>query len=101
MASDVEVLIVGAGPAGAALAQLLATRGIEVLLLERQSDFAREFRGEVLMPSGIEAFGQMGLGEAFDALPQARLITFQFAAHLVMLEAAERFNQAVLDFLAE
>jgi pimeloyl-ACP methyl ester carboxylesterase len=39
--------------------------------------------------------------ELADALPNARLVTFQFAAHLVMLEAAERFNEAVLDFLAE
>jgi len=37
---------VGAGPAGAALAYLLARRGIDVTLLERQTDFAREFRGE-------------------------------------------------------
>jgi 2-polyprenyl-6-methoxyphenol hydroxylase-like FAD-dependent oxidoreductase len=56
-----DVVIVGAGPAGAALAHLLASRGIEVALLERQLDFAREFRGEVLMPSGIEALEQVGL----------------------------------------
>jgi pimeloyl-ACP methyl ester carboxylesterase len=36
-----------------------------------------------------------------DELPNARLVTFQFAAHMVMLEAAERFNETVLDFLAE
>ncbi len=35
-----HVLIVGAGPAGAGLAHLLAHRGIQVTLLERQSDFA-------------------------------------------------------------
>ncbi len=67
-----DVVIVGAGPAGAALAYLLSRRGIGVTLLERQSDFARELRGEVLMPSGIDAFEQMGLGEAFRALPMAR-----------------------------
>jgi len=64
-----HVVIVGAGPAGAALAYLLARRGVEVTLIERQTDFAREFRGEVLMPSGIDAFAQMGLRAAFDALP--------------------------------
>ena len=36
-----------------------------------------------------------------DALPNARLVTFQFAAHLVMMEAAQAFNQTVLDFVAE
>ncbi len=55
------MVIVGAGPAGASLAYLLAGRGVEVTLLERRRDFAREFRGEVFMPSGVEALAQMGL----------------------------------------
>jgi 2-polyprenyl-6-methoxyphenol hydroxylase-like FAD-dependent oxidoreductase len=67
-----EVVIVGAGPAGAALAYLLGRRGIAVALLERHVDFAREFRGEGVMPSGVDAFVQMGLGPALDALPQSR-----------------------------
>ncbi len=54
---------------GAALAYLLARRGTRVTLLERQVDFAREFRGEVLMPTGIEVFAQMGLSKALDAVP--------------------------------
>jgi 2-polyprenyl-6-methoxyphenol hydroxylase-like FAD-dependent oxidoreductase len=66
-----HVLVVGAGPAGAALAYLLARRGVEVSLLERQRDFAREFRGEFLMPSGIEALDQMGLGALLRSLPHA------------------------------
>ena len=65
-----HVVIIGAGPAGAALSYLLARRGVEVTLVERHSDFAREFRGEVLQPSGIEAFEQMGLLPALNALPQ-------------------------------
>ena len=62
--------VLGAGPAGASLAYLLARAGAQVTLLERQTDFAREFRGEVLMPSGLDAIRQMGLGAALDALPQ-------------------------------
>ena len=61
-----NVVVVGAGPAGASIAYLLANRGIDVTLVERRRDFAREFRGEILMPSGIEALQQMGLGEALD-----------------------------------
>lgn len=64
-----HVVIVGAGPAGASLAFLLARRGIEVTLVERRRDFAREFRGEVLTPSGVEAFAQMGLRSALSELP--------------------------------
>lgn len=68
-----HVLIVGAGPAGAGLAYLLARRGIEVTLLERQHDFARAFRGEFLMPSGIHALEEMGLAEPLAAVPSHRL----------------------------
>ncbi len=84
-----HVIVVGAGPAGASLAFVLADRGIEVTLVERQRDFAREFRGEVLLPSGVEALEQMGLGEAFRAAPRAPLD--QVAVYLnreVVLELA-------------
>jgi len=68
-----HVAVVGAGPAGAALAFLFARRGISVTLVERQSDFAREFRGEGLMPGGVEALQQMGLAAELESLPQARI----------------------------
>jgi len=61
-----EVVIVGAGPAGMALAYLLARRGVGVTVLETHHDFARVFRGEGLQRSGIDAFRQMGLGEQFE-----------------------------------
>ena len=63
------ILIIGAGPAGASLAYVLASRGIAVTLIERQRDFAREFRGEALMPSGVAALAEMGLGDLLDAVP--------------------------------
>ena len=65
-----HVAISGAGPAGAALAHALARCGNQVTLVERQRDFSREFRGEVLMPSGMDVLHQLGLGEAFAAVPQ-------------------------------
>ena len=64
-----HVIVVGAGPGGAVLSLLLARAGVRITLLERHTDFSREFRGEVLMPSGLEPFEQMGLWGEFDALP--------------------------------
>ncbi len=68
-----RVVIAGAGPAGAVLAYLLARRGVEVVLLERHTDFAREFRGEVLQPGGLEPFRQMGLWKQLEAVPHTTL----------------------------
>ena len=64
-----DVVVVGAGPAGATLAGLLAHRGIKVTLLERRQDFAREFRGEILMPSGMAALQDMGIAHLIDKIP--------------------------------
>ena len=61
-----HVIIVGAGPGGAVLGFLLARSGVRTTLLERRTDFSREFRGEVLMPGGLEPFNQMGLWRQLD-----------------------------------
>ncbi len=72
-----DAIVVGAGPAGALLAYMLASRGVPVTLLERQTDFSREFRGEILMPSGIAAMHEAGLRPQFDALPNLPIGTAQ------------------------
>ncbi len=56
----VDVAIIGGGPGGATLANILASRGISTALVERQKDFSKEFRGEGLMPSGNEVLEQIG-----------------------------------------
>lgn len=66
-----QAVVVGGGPAGALLSYILAKYGVEVLLIERQSDFAREFRGEGLSPSGQAMFREAGLWNAFDAVPHS------------------------------
>ncbi|MGV0105950.1 hypothetical protein NSTCB13_04724 [Nostoc sp. DSM 114160] len=55
-----QIVIVGAGPTGVTLALLLVKRGIAVTLIEAAKDFHRVFRGEGLMPSGLDALEQMG-----------------------------------------
>ena len=72
-----HVIIAGAGPAGALLAYLMARRGIGVTLIERQTDFSREFRGEAMMPSGIDAIRQAGLGSQFDSVPHFDIRTIE------------------------
>ncbi|MBW4463910.1 MAG: FAD-dependent monooxygenase [Pegethrix bostrychoides GSE-TBD4-15B] len=64
-----KTVIVGAGPTGAALAYLLARQGLEVTLIEAAPDFERLFRGEGLMPSGLDALVQMDLQSLLDQIP--------------------------------
>jgi 2-polyprenyl-6-methoxyphenol hydroxylase-like FAD-dependent oxidoreductase len=72
-----NAIVVGAGPAGALLAYLLAERGVGVTLLERQTDFTREFRGELLMPSGLAALHEAGLRQQLDASPNIPIGTVE------------------------
>ncbi|WP_165977792.1 FAD-dependent monooxygenase [Nonomuraea diastatica] len=64
-----EVVVVGAGPAGATLAMLLARHGVRTRLLERETSSDGVFRGEGLMPLGLDALGQMGLGPLLAEIP--------------------------------
>ena len=66
-------MVAGAGPAGAATALLLARCGVGVTLVERERTFERVFRGEGLMPLGIDALFEMGLGGVLEAAP-ARMV---------------------------
>jgi 2-polyprenyl-6-methoxyphenol hydroxylase-like FAD-dependent oxidoreductase len=68
-----RIVVVGAGPAGASIAMLLARTGAEVVLLERETRFDRVFRGEGLMPLGLAVLHQMGFRERLRTLPGASL----------------------------
>ncbi|MEO8137932.1 MAG: FAD-dependent oxidoreductase, partial [Betaproteobacteria bacterium] len=70
MADDVvpcEVLIVGGGPAGATAAALLASRGRQVVLLEK-AHHPRFHIGESLLPLNLPLFDQLGVREEIEAV---------------------------------
>ncbi len=73
-----HIVIVGAGPAGAATALLLARQGLSVTLIEKEVAFERVFRGEGLMPAGLDALYQMGLKETFAAIASRQLDSWDF-----------------------
>ena len=54
---SVEVLIIGAGPAGSVAAALLRQQGRQVLVLEREQ-FPRFSIGESLLPQSMEYLEQ-------------------------------------------
>ena len=70
--------IVGAGPAGAVLALLLARNGVPVILLELHDDFDRDFRGDTIHPSVMENMEEIGLADRLLELPHSKARTINF-----------------------
>jgi menaquinone-9 beta-reductase len=56
-----DVVIVGAGVAGGALAAVLARGGLDVLVLERSLVHRDRIRGEFMAPWGVAEAGRLGL----------------------------------------
>ena len=58
-------VIAGGGPAGIMAGYLLARAGVPVIVLEKHSDFFRDFRGDTIHPSTLELMYELGLLEEF------------------------------------
>src|SRR5215813_7591818 len=68
--------IVGGGPAGMMLGLLLARAGVDVTVLEKHSDFLRDFRGDTIHPSTLEVVYELGLLPELLALPHQEVRQF-------------------------
>ena len=73
MASDLDLIIVGGGPAGMMAGLLFARAGCSVRVLEKHADFFRDFRGDTVHPSTMEILDQLGMLERFLKRPHNRL----------------------------
>lgn len=73
MKKKIDVCIAGGGPAGMVLGLCLAQQGVNVLVVEKNRDFTREYRGEVLMPRFTQMFRQLGLDGWLDSLTHLKL----------------------------
>lgn len=58
---NVQVLVVGGGPAGMMAGYLFARAGVRTLVLEKHGDFLRDFRGDTVHPSTLDLFDELGL----------------------------------------
>jgi 2-polyprenyl-6-methoxyphenol hydroxylase-like FAD-dependent oxidoreductase len=65
--------IAGGGPAGMMLGFLLARAGVDVLVLEKHTDFLRDFRGDTIHPSTLEVMHELGLLDRFLKLPHQQV----------------------------
>ncbi|WP_462189080.1 FAD-dependent oxidoreductase, partial [Frankia sp. CcWB2] len=82
--------IAGGGPAGMMLGLLLARAGVDVIVLEKHADFARDFRGDTIHPSTMAVMAELGLLTDFLRLPHTRAAT-------LALDMAGR-RRTVVDF---
>lgn len=62
-----DIIVVGGGPAGAAVAHRMARAGAKVLLLERERRFRDRVRGDVVYPWGVREARSLGIHPAMTA----------------------------------
>jgi 2-polyprenyl-6-methoxyphenol hydroxylase-like FAD-dependent oxidoreductase len=68
----VDCCIAGGGPAGMMLGLLLARAGVSVAVLEKHSDFLRDFRGDTIHPSTLELMHELGVLDRFLQIPHEK-----------------------------
>ena len=65
--TDLDVLVVGAGPTGLALASQLAHWGVRFRIIDKRPDRAQESRALAVQPRSLELLQSIGLGERLAA----------------------------------
>lgn len=98
-APEPDVVIVGAGVLGSAMATVLARDGRRVTVVERELKEPDRIVGELLQPGGYRALRELGLqGECtpHSALSPSRkqpiwVVCFSFFTHLFLMEGGGMF----------
>jgi 2-polyprenyl-6-methoxyphenol hydroxylase-like FAD-dependent oxidoreductase len=71
-----QCCIAGGGPAGMMLGFLLARAGVQTIVLEKHTDFFRDFRGDTVHPSTLDLMYELGLLDDFLKLPHSEVRQF-------------------------
>jgi len=92
MQSRFDAIIMGAGPAGASAAVLLARAGWSVALVEKQVFPRRKVCGECLAASNLPLLDALGIGPQFAASagPELRQMAFMYGERSVLAELPAR-----------
>src|SRR3954447_25609876 len=79
--SDLDLIVVGGGPAGMMAGLLFARAGCKGQVLEKHADFLRDFRGDTVHPSTMELLRELGLLDQFLKRPhdEVRSLTARVA----------------------
>jgi len=77
---DVDVAIVGAGPAGSAAASVLARSGYAVALIDKKNFPRDKLCGDFINPNNLALFRDLGVEEAIFAAPHRRVTGFRITA---------------------
>jgi 2-polyprenyl-6-methoxyphenol hydroxylase-like FAD-dependent oxidoreductase len=74
---ELDLIVVGGGPAGMMAGLLFARAGCRVKVLEKHADFFRDFRGDTVHPSTMEILDQLGMLQRFLKRPHNQVDTAQ------------------------
>ncbi|UOO83239.1 tryptophan 7-halogenase [Uruburuella testudinis] len=94
MNKDIDVAIIGAGPAGAVAAALLHRQGLRVCVLEKQY-FPRFVIGESLLPHCMEFIEEAGFADAVRAEPSFQLkngAAFTWGGRYTYFDFTDKFS---------
>ncbi|CAE7530305.1 SQE2 [Symbiodinium sp. KB8] len=92
---DTDVVVVGAGTAGTALALRLAKDGRKVTVVERSWTIPHRIVGELMQPGGIRALEDMGLDEAAKT---SAIDPIQVDGYVCFTPGADRSRDLVLPY---
>jgi 2-polyprenyl-6-methoxyphenol hydroxylase-like FAD-dependent oxidoreductase len=93
-----DVIVVGGGLAGSALAGVLAQSGLGVLVIEREAAFRDRIRGEVTWPWGVSEAAQLGLDEVLQQTGRVELSAIDFYEYQQVVKSEPWDNTRMISF---